>query len=127
MKRLKPVLVLAIIMLAVLTSGCATRLGRHYGEVGAIGCGAIGGAAGGIEGAIIGSAACALGGGLIGDEVERQERREERHYDRHEGYRGGRDSGGGYVRPCRRVRVPVYDEYADPRYDDPVGYREVCE
>ena len=125
--------ILTIIAVLLTLSGCATGLGRQYGSVGGLTGAAIGGAAGGLPGAIIGGAAGAAAGGLIGDEQSRQW-----YEDQYNAYPQGhrqwpphhrapyRDDypnwqDGGYVRPCARIAVPVYDSYGYV-----VGRRIVC-
>jgi uncharacterized protein YcfJ len=125
--------ILTIISIFITLSGCATGLGRQYGNIGGLTGAAIGGAAGGWSGAIIGGAAGAAAGGLIGDQQSRQW-----YDDQLNAYPQGRSQwrrqyrppyrndyhnwqGGGYVRPCTRVAVPVYDGYGYV-----VGNRIVC-
>ncbi len=58
---------ISILVLFILLSGCATRLGNQYGANLGLAGAAIGGVAGNVPGAIIGGAAGTIFGGLLGD------------------------------------------------------------
>lgn len=134
--------VLSIFAIILALSSCATPLGRHYGNMGGLTGAAIGAAAGGVPGAIIGGASGAAVGGLYGDEQSRQWYEDQRDYYPDQGYQHGRNhrynppyrddydyypndrhgQGHGYVEPCARVYMPVYD-----RYGNIVGERLECQ
>ncbi|HNB21529.1 MAG TPA: hypothetical protein PKZ32_03885 [Candidatus Melainabacteria bacterium] len=126
---------LTLLLLVSTLTGCATQKGRNYGATGGLLGATIGAAAGGLEGAIIGGAAGAGAGGLIGDHETYESERNQWHQDQEYYYRQGPSTGynrncydcqsappAGYVEPCRRVYMPVYD-----RYGYVVGRRLECQ
>jgi uncharacterized protein YcfJ len=129
---------LSFLLIIAFLSGCATPRGRYYGTTGGLLGAVIGGAAGGPEGAIIGGAAGAGAGGLLGDQQTyemQREAHEQWQYDQEDYYRSNPPSRydrycndcnrapySGYVEPCRKVYMPVYD-----RYGYIVGRRLECQ
>jgi len=119
MKKSKSILLIAVLAVSALLSGCATPLGQQYGTAGALGGAIIGGATGGTRGAIIGGAAGAIVGGAVGDQQTLDhERDRDRDRDRYDGYRNPPEYRR-YPSECYRT-VPVRD-----RYGYVVGYRQV--
>ncbi len=109
---------LSIFGILIALNGCATPLGQHYGNLGGLAGAVIGGAAGGWRGAIIGGAAGVATGGLYGDAQSRQWYEDQRNaYPDEQSYRNNRyndrrwkqDRSYGYVEPCTRVWMPIYD------------------
>ena len=108
------IILIALVSLATLLTGCATPLGQQYGTVGAIGGAIIGGAAGGGRGALIGGATGALLGGAVGDQQTYQNG-QPRLQPQYPQYRQDNGYDAPPVQPqCWIQRnAPLYDRYGN--------------